>query len=97
MGFFDQDNTTLETVWFAVLAVVSAFCFPFGVRLARRFPQIVAVKLVVSARCLTRFQPMLNPCKTGCAFVLKLVVLFSLASSARVYLLANKEACFVAS
>lgn len=47
MGFFVQDNTGLETVWFSVLAAISFLCFPFGIRLARRFPQIVAVKLLV--------------------------------------------------
>lgn len=48
MGFFDQPNTPLETVWFSVLAAISFLCFPFGVKLARRFPQIVVVKLMVS-------------------------------------------------
>lgn len=47
MGFFDQSNTRLETVWFSVLAVISTLCFPFGVRLGRRFPQILSAKLVV--------------------------------------------------
>lgn len=46
MGFFDQANTTLETVWFAVLAAVSLLCFPFGVWMGRRFT-ILAAKLVV--------------------------------------------------
>lgn len=50
MGFFNQDNTPLETAWFSVLAIVSFLCFPFGVKLARRFPQIVVVKLVVRSR-----------------------------------------------
>ncbi|CAM9287564.1 unnamed protein product [Ectocarpus fasciculatus] len=45
MGFFDQANTTLETVWFAVLAAVSLLCFPFGIWMGRRFT-ILAAKLV---------------------------------------------------
>lgn len=48
MGFFDQDNEKLETVWFSVLAALSLLCFPFGVRLGQRFPQIPAAKFVVS-------------------------------------------------
>lgn len=49
MGFFDHGNTKLETVWFSVLSAISFLCFPFGIKLARRFPQIMVVKFVVSS------------------------------------------------
>lgn len=56
MGFFDQGNTQLEVAWFSVLALLSFFCFPFGIRLSRRFPQIVAAKLVVGLQSkITRY------------------------------------------
>ncbi|CAM9530988.1 unnamed protein product, partial [Hapterophycus canaliculatus] len=45
MGFFDQENTPLETAWFSVLAVFSLVCFPFGIWMGRRFT-ILAAKLV---------------------------------------------------
>lgn len=46
MGFFDQENTRLETVWFSVLAALAALCLPFGTMMGRRSP-ILAAKLVV--------------------------------------------------
>lgn len=46
MGFFDQENTRLETVWFSVLAALAGFCLPFGTCMGRRSP-ILAAKLVV--------------------------------------------------
>lgn len=46
MGFFDQENTRLETVWFSVLAALAGLCLPFGTCMGRRSP-ILAAKLVV--------------------------------------------------
>eukprot|EP00752_Nemacystus_decipiens_P011149 g9905.t1 len=45
MGFFDQENTRLETVWFIVLATLAASCLPLGTLMGRRSP-ILAAKLV---------------------------------------------------